>query len=711
MLTTTLFFACSAKKKETTRAEKGVIDFSKSNFETHSAIALNGEWEFYWKQYLIGKDFEQASPSYVEVPNSWDSYKTISGEVPTTEGYTTYRLRVKIPSVFRGNELLALKLEFITTNYALFIDNKPMNQPKKLGTSPETTDGHYDPEIYFFIPQKDTVEIVFFVANYAYRLGGLTQTISLGKAQPISTERERTILINFFSIGVLVIMGLAHLILFFFRRRTWAILYFASYCFIIALRAFFTDDYYFTDIFPNADFEVGNKLSYLTFSIGMPMFAMFVKSLYSEDFSSYVIKVLLFFSAIFSLLVLFTRGIVYSNYLIYYQLIAFLLILYALYFTIRILIKRREGSVIFAFGMATIIVAATNDILVANVVIDSINLMPIGSFIFIFSHTLLLSKNLASAYKKEETFSKELLQTNQMLEAKVKERTSSLQDIQTKLFENLEELKSKINTVNVQNKEIKAQNLYITSSINYAKTIQYNILSDFKVIQSHFPDSFLVFKPKDIVSGDFYYFNQKGDKIFLAAVDCTGHGVPGAFMSLIGYKILNEIIDVQQVFTPSEILRNLHLGIKEIFNQEANTHRNGMDIALVMLDKGNSTLTFAGAKAPLVYIKNGKMNMIEGENFYIGGNSSKSEVNFSQSTIFFSANDQFSFYLFSDGYQDQFGGEENKKLMKKHFRELLFQLKDFPMKEQGNLLQEWHEAWKGNLAQTDDILVMGFRLY
>ncbi len=705
-----LFFACSTKEKETTRAEKGLIDLSKTNFETRSTIALNGEWEFYWKKYLIGKDFEQATPSYVEVPNSWDRYKTISGEIPTTEGYATYRLKVKIPSIFRGNELLALKLEFITTNFALFIDNKPMNKPRKLGTSPETTDGHYDPEIYFFIPEKDTTEIVLFVANYAYRLGGLTQAIALGKAQPVSKERERTILISFFSIGVLVIMGFAHLILFFFRRRNWAILYFASYCFIIAIRAFLTEDYYFTDIFPNANFEVANKLSYLTFSVGMPMFVMFVKSLYPEDFSSYVIKGLLVSSVIFSLLVLFTHGIIYSNYLIYYQLLTFSLILYAIYFTIRILIKRREGSIIFTFGIITIMFAATNDILVANLVIDSIDLMPIGSFIFIFTHTLLLSKNLASAYKKEEAFSKELLQNNQILESKVKERTLSLKDTQEKLFENLEELKSKIELINIQNKEIKAQNLYITSSINYAKTIQYNILSDFNIIQSHFPDSFLIFKPKDIVSGDFYYFNKKGNKIFLAAVDCTGHGVPGAFMSLIGYKILNEVINIKQNAMPSEILKNLHLGVKEIFNQETNAHRNGMDIALVMLDRESSTLTFAGAKSPLVYIQNGKMNMIEGDNFYIGGNSAKSEVTFSQSTISFSDQDQFSFYLFSDGYQDQFGGEENKKLMKRHFRELLFQIKDLPMQEQGNLLQEWHEAWKGNLAQTDDILVMGFCL-
>jgi serine phosphatase RsbU (regulator of sigma subunit) len=705
-----LFFACTSAPKREVKAKKGSIDLSKWNFEVDGATPLNGEWAFYWKKYLKGSDFEQEKEiKFVQVPNSWTTYKTVRGETPTTEGYATYRLTVKIPSQFKGNELMALRLEFITTNYALFVQNKLMNHPRKLGTSPETTDGHYNPEIYFFIPQSDSVEIVLHVANYAYRLGGLTQKISLGKAQTMSAEYERTLMICFFSIGILIIMGFSHLILYFYRSKSLSVLYFAFYCFIIALRILVTDDYYFSDLFPNANFEIGNKIAYLTFSIGMTTLTIFVHSLYPRDFSVYVLRATGLFSVIFSLIVIFTKGIFYSNYLIYYQLYAFLVILYSIYFVVRILVKRRSGSIIFAFGMTTILFTATNDILLANLVVQTMNLMPIGSFIFIFSQTLILSKNFAIAFAQIETMSQRLKFSNQELETTVRERTMQLNDVHEGLAQNLEELKSNGEIINIQHKEIRTQYSNIMASINYAKNIQNNILPDTALITKHFPHHFIIFDPKDIVSGDFYYFYEKGNKLILAAVDCTGHGVPGAFMSLIGYKILNQVVENQNITEPADILMGLHSGIRRLLKQEISASRDGMDVALVVIDKAKRELKFAGVKNPLVYVENGKIEVIKGNNSYIGGSYSKEGITFSQTVIPLPKEDgKFNFYLFSDGYQDQFGGEGNQKLMKGHFRELIFQVQDMPMHAQGKALSEWHELWKGDKPQTDDILVMGF---
>ncbi len=711
LLISTLFFSCTPTKR-TVKAEGGLIDLAEWNFESDGAVPLNGEWVFYWKKHLNGTDFEQNKDfSFVQVPDNWINYQTATGETPTTEGYATYRIRAKIPSQFKGNELLALRLEYITTNYALFIQGKLMNKPRKLGTSAETTDGHYDPDIYFFIPNKDSVEIVLHVANYAYRMGGLTQKMSLGKAEKMSAEYERTLIISFFSIGILVIMGFSHLILYLFRTKSISVLYFTFYCFIVALRILVTDDYYFSDLFPEADFEVGNKIAYLTFSVGMMVITAFIHALYPQDFSVYVLRVTVVVSAVFSIFVLFTKCILYSNYLIYYQLYAFLVILYAIYFVIRILVRGREGSSIFAFGLFTILFTATNDILLANLLVDTINLMPIGSFIFIFSQTLILSKNFASAFAQVEALANKLRFNNQALEKTVQERTMQLQTVHEGLAQNLEELKSNSETINIQHKEIKTQYHNITSSINYAKSIQNNILPDIRLINQYFPDNFIIFKPKDIVSGDFYYFNQKDDKLILAAVDCTGHGVPGAFMSLIGYKILNEVIENHHVTEPDQILTGLHLGIRRLLRQEVSTSRDGMDVALVVIDRAKRELKFAGVKNPFIYVENGKMEVIKSNNSYIGGSSSRGETKFSQTTISLPPREgEFSFYLFSDGYQDQFGGEANQKLMKGHFKELLFQIHDQPMQAQEKLLNEWHELWKGDKPQTDDILVMGFRV-
>jgi serine phosphatase RsbU (regulator of sigma subunit) len=697
-------------QKQSIEIKNGIADFTQYDFKANGTIALKGEWEFYWQKYLRGVDFSRHRPTaIVSIPNSWNEYEIEKGNKLGAGGYATYRLLVKIPPHYKQNELLGIKVGFIATNYALYVQNKLLNSGKYLGKSASDTKGHYNPDVYYFIPQRDTVEIVMHIANFADRLGGLTQALVLGKAEQVRKEYERSLMIDFFLMGVLIIMACYHISLYVFRQKNKATLWFALYCFDVAIRILVTDNYYLTDLFPDIHFEVGNKLSYLTFYLGVPILIVFFRSLYKEDFSLYVERAYLILGGVFSLVVLFTQGFFYSTWLVYFQIAVLILILYSLYFTIRIVLKKREGSKTFAFGIITILCAATNDILFSNLIINTANLISWGLLVFIFSQTLILSKRFSNAFNRVEELSEQLQKANAELEAKVEARTHELKEANEIQTQSLEELRANLELINHQNREIKAQNFSITSSINYAKTIQYNILSDFSIIQLQFPNSFLIFKPKDIVSGDFYYFNQKGDKIFIAAVDCTGHGVPGAFMSLIGYKTLNEIIEVHHIAEPAHILKSLDIGIREILRQsEDSRNRDGMDIALVVIEKEKRQVKFAGAKTPLVYMSGGQMEVINGDKHSIGGGGENNSFN--QYTISFSDQDQFSFYLFSDGYQDQFGGEANKKLMKRHFRELLFQIKDLPMQEQGNLLQEWHEAWKGNLTQTDDILVMGFRL-
>ncbi len=708
----TSFFSCHQAKKQSSEARNGKLDLSAYNFETDGTVLLKGEWEFYWQQYLQGLDFEQVKPSIIAtVPNSWGNYEIEKGKKLSREGYATYRLLVKVPAQYKENELLGIKTKFIATNYALFIQNKLVNHPHNLGTSAETTEGYYNPDVYYFTPQRDTVEIVLHIANYAGRLGGITQAITLGKASQIRRSYEATMMISFFLFGVLVVMGCYHISLYIFRQKEAATLWFAFFCFTIAIRILVTDDYYLTDLFPQAPFELGNKLSYLTFYLAVPLLAVFINTLYPQDFSKWVRKICVVIGGIFSLSVLLTKGFFYSQFLIYFQVTTLLAIAYAIYFVIRILLKDREGSITFAVGMLTIFAAAVNDILVANFVFQLPSIMPVGLFVFVFSQTLILSKKFSNAFSQVESLSTELRMNNEQLELTVKQRTMELNEANESLSQNLEELRTNIELINDQNKAIKAQNHSITSSINYAKNIQQNILPSVQTIQQQFPDSFLIFKPKDIVSGDFYYFNQKGNKLILAAVDCTGHGVPGAFMSLIGYEILNELFDYHHIIEPAHILKGLHIGIRKLLKQESSISRDGMDIALVVIDKEKRELKFAGAKNPLVYIENGKMEVINGDNLHIGGHASGEEIQFTQTTIPLPKNEgEFSFYLFSDGYHDQFGGEDNKKLMKRHFRELLFQIQSMPMHEQETLLTEWHEDWKGAIPQTDDVLVIGARV-
>lgn len=259
------------------------------------------------------------------------------------------------------------------------------------------------------------------------------------------------------------------------------------------------------------------------------------------------------------------------------------------------------------------------------------------------------------------------------------------------------------------NKKIHEQNLNITSSINYAQRIQQAMLPHDNVMANLLPDSFVLFKPRDIVSGDFYWAKEleSGEGRFaVAAVDCTGHGVPGAFMSMIGMNALNSITG-KGISSAAEILSQLHKEIHTSLKQSESGNKDGMDLALCTVDRKNKMLTYAGAKNALIYIKNDEINQIRADKHPIGGGK-YDELKFTEHQI--PLEGEMTFYLYSDGYVDQFGGPKNMKFMSKKFKELLLRICHLPMDEQKARLEGEFEKWKGSGRQIDDVLVIGFKV-
>lgn len=294
-----------------------------------------------------------------------------------------------------------------------------------------------------------------------------------------------------------------------------------------------------------------------------------------------------------------------------------------------------------------------------------------------------------------------------------------------------------------KNLAIERQNRDMQESIQYAQRIQEAILPTKTEIKTELENSFIFFKPRDLVSGDFYWFanilpqkrrfiqgrsseeklvlNTKSmvlkDKMvsstiknILAVVDCTGHGVPGAFMSMIGSDMLNNIVIEKGITEPSQILQELHMGVRSLLKQKDNMNRDGMDVAIVSIDKKNKFIEFAGANRPLLYIQEGKVSTIKGEMLPIGGFQREIERNYRKHTIHLDK--PTTFYLFSDGYQDQFGGLGNKKrkFMNKRFRNMLLDIQDKSMEAQKEFIATAFENWKGQYFQLDDVLVVGFKL-
>jgi serine phosphatase RsbU (regulator of sigma subunit) len=267
-----------------------------------------------------------------------------------------------------------------------------------------------------------------------------------------------------------------------------------------------------------------------------------------------------------------------------------------------------------------------------------------------------------------------------------------------------------------RNEEIREKNHKINQSINYAKNIQGALLPEISNFSKLFPESFIFFSPRDVVSGDFYWFSEvenNGNKLsIVAAVDCTGHGVPGAFMSMLGNSFLEEIILDRGIVNPEEILEDMHKMVQSSLRQDVSGNTDGMDMVVCVYDELRKIIKFAGAVNPLVYIQDGKLDVIKGDFFGIGGqmkDAKDTEQMFVQQTI--DVSNPTTCYIFSDGFADQFGGEKGGKYFSKNFRSLLFDIHEKPMDEQCKILDEKLREWHGDkYDRLDDVLVMGFKV-
>ncbi|PKP11655.1 MAG: hypothetical protein CVU09_02145 [Bacteroidetes bacterium HGW-Bacteroidetes-4] len=260
-----------------------------------------------------------------------------------------------------------------------------------------------------------------------------------------------------------------------------------------------------------------------------------------------------------------------------------------------------------------------------------------------------------------------------------------------------------------QKTEIEKQKEEITDSIKYAKRIQTAILPAPEFATEILREHFILFRPRDIVSGDYYWMNKVGNKVIVAAADCTGHGVPGAFMSMLGVSFLNEIVNKNNTVQPHLILNDLRSQVKRTLGQtgKEGEAKDGMDIALCVIDFEANKLQYAGAYNPLLLFRNGELIEVKADKMPIGIYIREKE-SFTNNEIELQPGDTF--YIFSDGYADQFGGPTGGKFKSKPFKELLLSIQDKSMEEQREILNTTIDQWRGEIDQIDDIIVMGVRV-
>jgi serine phosphatase RsbU (regulator of sigma subunit) len=299
---------------------------------------------------------------------------------------------------------------------------------------------------------------------------------------------------------------------------------------------------------------------------------------------------------------------------------------------------------------------------------------------------------------------------------------NGIKKINFELVSAQEELKQQNEEILIQNNEIEQQKFVIekknkdlTESIQYAQRIQEAMLPATEILATYIPEHFILFKPCDIVSGDFYWIRQIKNFIFVAAADCTGHGVPGALMSMLGISLLNEIVTEREVGPPNEILNELRKRIKKSLHQDGRKGeaKDGMDIAFCIIDLENHLIQFSGAHNPLYLIRrNFKENNYElyetkADKMPIGIHD-EDNVSFTNNKIHLENNDTI--YLFSDGYVSQFGGEKREKFKSQRFHEILLKIQNESMDIQKVILNETIISWQGKHEQIDDILLIGLKI-
>ncbi|MEQ8323905.1 MAG: two-component regulator propeller domain-containing protein [Vicingaceae bacterium] len=289
----------------------------------------------------------------------------------------------------------------------------------------------------------------------------------------------------------------------------------------------------------------------------------------------------------------------------------------------------------------------------------------------------------------------------------IKKREENLQ-IEKKILE--EKVEKRTAEVVEKNKELASKNKDITDSIRYAERIQRAILPPDTLIRTALPDSFVFYRPKDIVSGDFYWVETAEDLVLFSAIDCTGHGVPGAFMSIVGHNLLDKIVKEENIHKPSEILDHLNTSVSDTLRQtsETDTVKDGMDMALIALNYKELKMEYSGAHNAMYLIRDGELIETKADRFAIGSFIRGEKRKFTNHVFDLKKGDLI--YVFSDGFPDQFGGKDGKKYKYKPFKEFLLSIIDKSMKEQHQMLEEEFINWLGSHSQIDDVIIIGVRV-
>lgn len=401
------YFSVIAESKP--KVVRGFLDLSHYEANDKEVFILDGEWEFYWQQFLVSEPPLEPSSIPMPVPKVWNGYFFEQKEIPAF-GYGTYRLQLILP---KGTEHFALYIQELACAYRLYVDRQLILSVGEAASSAEKYYPQFKPEIAYFHTTNPSVEILLEVSNFSYPKGGFWESAWIGTIKSIHNYKESRIGFDLFLTGSLLIMGIYHFGLYSLRRKDKSSFYLGIFCFLMILRILTTGNRMLFSNFEFLSWEVGIKIEFLTFYLATPVFARFIFFLYPNEFHEIAMKIIFYVSLAFSFIVIFTRTKIFALTAIPFQVFTVSALFYVIYVLILAIQNSRQGSPLALIGFIVLFSTIINDILYNNGAINTAQLAPFGLFGFIFSQAFLLSIRFSKDFFSIESLTENLTKTNQ----------------------------------------------------------------------------------------------------------------------------------------------------------------------------------------------------------------------------------------------------------------------------------------------------------
>ncbi len=521
-----LVFSCSGNNgdRKPPVVTKGLIDISGWDFNSNGVIELNGTWEFYYGQLLEPGDFLSALPekkSYIEVPDSWDSF-VVNGKKVGSYGYATYRL-----NIYTGkDDPLYIKIMPPNSAYKIWVNGIFAGESGKVGKIVKEETPKYEVLIYDFEPVNKKIELLIQVSNHSTYAGGMLIPVIAGHRDDVYGKTAKMVAFDVFTFASLLVISIYYFGLFLMRRSDLSHLFFSIFTLLLSLRSLVTNELFLYQLLPRADWQLMMKIDFLAITLCLPVFMYFIYLLYPVTFTRRIRFTFVVLAMIYSFLILFFPARVYSPFLPVYNIIILTGCVIVVFVLLKSILTKSEGAKLAMAGFIILFATVINDVLSVNNIIHTIQLSSFGVFAFILLQSFISSMKFANAYTRIEDLSHNL-------EIKVMVRTEQLQN---------------------EKEQLRLRNEKIEEELSIARHIQKQIIPGHSPVEN----IHAFYKPMDKVGGDFYDFlkYRGSDKIGIFLSDVSGHGVPAAFITLmVKTGLLQAGVDRDD---PSHMLSNLN---------------------------------------------------------------------------------------------------------------------------------------------------------